>query len=113
MKKLIYAIFATTIILLSCSNEFKVNNITVYPESVTLLVGDSMRINAVIDFSGGKYNEPNLIQLKWSSDNHDIVTVDSTGYIHTHATGTAHVIVECENKSSQCTVTVNDTIFID
>lgn len=112
MRKLIYTLagIISTLVIMSCSNEFKVNNITVYPENITLACGDSMRINAVIDFSGGKYNEPDLIKLHWTSDNHNVVTVDSTGFIRTHSTGTAGVSVNCENVSATCTVTVTDSI---
>ena len=92
--------------MISCSNDLEIKNIIVYPETVAIEEGDSMRINAVINFSGGKYNEPNLIKLKWSSDNQDIVTVDTTGYIHAIAIGSANVIVECENKSAKCSITV-------
>lgn len=91
---------------ISCSNELNINGITVYPENVSIAEGDSMRLQAVIDFSGGKYNEPDLIKLTWSSDNNDIVTVDTTGYIRTHAIGTAIVMATCNDKSAQCIVTV-------
>lgn len=114
MKKLLYLILFIVLMSISCSNELNINGITVYPENVSIIEGDSMRINAVIDFSGGKFNDPDLIKLSWNSDNNDIVTVDSTGFIRTHAIGTAHVIVACENKSAQCTVSViEDTTSVN
>ena len=106
MKKLLYFIFILACISVSCSNELKINNVTVYPESVTLTEGDSVRISAVIDFSGGNYNEPDLIVLDWSSDNEDVATVDSSGYIRTRSAGTANVSVKCYDKMAQCAVTV-------
>ena len=106
MKKLLYLISVLTFILISCNNELSINGITVYPESVTIEEGDSMRINAIINFSGGNYNQPDLIQLAWDSDNGDVVSVDSTGYIRALTVGSANVSVTCEDKSAQCAVTV-------
>lgn len=114
MRKIIYLISILTILSFSCSNELNINSITVYPENVTIIEGDSMRINAVIDFSGGKPNEPDLIKLTWYSDNNDIVSVDTTGYIRSHTIGIAHITVACENKSAHCTVTViEDTTTVE
>ncbi len=106
MRNLLFLISIFTLLSVSCNNDFRINGISVYPDSVSVIEGDSMRINAVIDFSGGKYNEPDLIRLTWSSDNYDIVSVDSTGYIHTHTVGTAIVTVTCEDKSAHSIITV-------
>ena len=114
MKKLLYSIIVLIFISTACSNDLKINSVAVYPDSVTLVEGDSMRINATINFSGGDYNEPNLITLDWSSDNVDVVTVDSTGYIRAHTVGNANIRVGCYDKDAQCAVTVQpDTIESD
>ena len=94
------------LILVSCNDELKINSINVYPDEITLLKGDSIRISATIDFVGGEYNEPGLIKLNWSSDNKEVLSVDSTGFIRTHAIGVANVILTCADKSSHCHVTV-------
>lgn len=106
MKNIIPLILAVVFISVSCSDDLKINGVHAYPEEITLLEGDSTRIMATIDFEGGKYNEPGLIQLQWSSDNEGVATVDTSGMVRTHAIGNANIMVSCADKISQCAVTV-------
>ena len=105
MKNILFCLSALLLLLVSCSDELKINGIKAYPENITLIKGDSIRVHATIDFEGGKYNEPSLIKLGWNSDNEHVATVDSTGFVRTHNIGSSNIIVTCENCMSQCEIT--------
>lgn len=106
MKNILFCLCALLLLLVSCSDELKINGIKAYPENITLTRGDSIRVHATIDFEGGKYNEPGLITLAWTSDNEHVATVDSTGFVRTHNVGSSNIIVTCDNCISQCEITV-------
>ncbi len=109
-KLLFYILILIATAAISCSNEFKVKSISVYPENLELPLGDSVRVTAVINFSGGDYNDPDLIHLKWNSNNSDIATVDTAGLVKAKNIGNTTITVECENVTAQCAVNVTDTI---
>lgn len=110
MNRLLYIIMLACALSISCSNELKVSSISVYPESMELPLGDSARIRAAINFSGGNMNDPDLITLQWSSDDSDIATVDTLGKVKAKEIGTATITVQCESATAQCVVNVTDTI---
>lgn len=111
MKLSLYIICVTLLALAtSCSNELSIKSVNVYPTTLTIVEGDSIRVTATIDFLGGNFNEPNFIRLNWSSENNDIAIVDNTGYVKAISAGSTNIVATCENKSSKCTITVvNDT----
>lgn len=45
-------------------------------------------------------------QIKWSSDNENIVTINKTGYVYGVNNGIANVTAEYKNKKYTCRITV-------
>lgn len=99
--------FAILIVFTACDNSFRVKNISLYPESISMAPLDTVRVSATIDYQGGDFNNPNLIQLKWSSSNPNVATVDNTGSVAAVANGNAEISVECGSAVAVCSVTVS------
>ena len=110
MKKSFFAISIISLLLLlfSCNSYFKVTYLEICPAQLTTTVGDTVQMTFSIVYEGGDFNDPNLIQVAWSSSDDAIVAVSDSGKIVTNATGMADITVTCENMSSTCSVTVTE-----
>lgn len=98
--------------LFSCSKDFKVSYLEIYPQELTTTIDDTIQLSFSIVYEGGKFEDPNLIQVEWNSSNTDIVTVNDSGLIITKALGSADVSVTCQDYISTCKITVIDTTTI-
>ena len=110
MKKSFFAISIISLLLLlfSCNSDFKVTYLEICPAQLTTTVGDTLQMTFSVVYEGGDFNDPNLIQVAWSSSDDAIVAVSDSGKIVTNATGMADITVTCENMSSTCSVTVTE-----
>lgn len=89
-----------------CSNEFKVNNIMVYPQECDLYMGDSIMINAVVDYEGGDFRDPNQIIIEWESEDESIATVTSKGKVKGLSLGNTEIMAKCGDKTAKCILKV-------
>lgn len=115
MKKILLVI-ATTIFLvslISCSKDFKVTYLEIYPTELTTEIDETAQLSFSIVYEGGDFDDPNLIQVDWQSSDASIVEVNDSGKITAKAIGLADITVTCQDMSSTCTVTVTDTIATD
>ena len=83
----------------------KVSSVSLDVTSKTLKVGDTYKLNEVVNPSNAKFKE-----VQWSSSNNNVVTVDSSGNIKGIAKGSAIVTVKTNDqaKTATCVVTVTD-----
>ena len=79
-----------------------VNSIEVSSKTLNLSVGSSIKISAVVEFSG-EGEEP---ALRWSSSNAATVSVNSSGVITAKTYGTAIVTAYCGGKQASCSVII-------
>ena len=79
-----------------------ITSLTIKPSTLTLAVGESTRLSAVVEPSGAKAD------ITWKSSNEEIVTVSANGTVEALAEGTANVTAECGDLKSVCAVTVKD-----
>ena len=80
-------------------------NISVYPTSKTIKVGESFSMSYTLT--------PSDVQttISWSSDNSNIATVSSTGVVKGIKAGTTYIYAKTSNgKSDYCMVTVEEKI---
>ena len=75
MKKSFFAISIISLLLLlfSCNSDFKVTYLEICPAQLTTTVGDTVQMTFSIVYEGGDFNDPNLIQVAWSSSDDAIV----------------------------------------
>lgn len=111
-KFLIFIVFAT-VILLSCDKAFKVESLTVYPSVLSAEVNDTTQLSFSLQYSGGKFEAPDLISPEWKSSNEDVVEVNKFGRIVSKSVGEAKVSVICGGISATCDVTVVDNADSD
>ncbi len=90
----------------SCSNEFKVTYLEICPTELTTTVNDTVQLTFSLVYEGGDFNDPNLIQVEWSSSDVNIVEASDSGVIVTKAVGIADVTVTCQDMSSTSRITV-------
>lgn len=82
-----------------------VSDISVSPNNVTFVVGDTSRLRATLFDSTGAVlvGRP----ITWTSSDNGIVTVLATGQIRGMASGTATITATQETHSANATITVN------
>lgn len=87
--------------------EIPVSSVSVYPETLTLGVGNTAKLSATVSPSNaGNKN------VSWSSSNSSIATVDSNGTVTGVATGSCTITATTQsgNKTDTCIVTVQASI---
>ena len=81
--------------------EWPVNLIYVKPETVTLVVGDTLTL-----ISGVRPQSATNQERTWSSSDKNIATVDNNGLVTAIAEGVVDIVVEAGGFSDTCVVTV-------
>lgn len=111
-KSLFFALFAcATLAFVGCEPKPEPQKdpvvITVTPDSLLLGVGNTEKITAVVTPSGTQ------VQITWTSDNENIVTVTPSGIVMAVGVGSANVIASAEGATADtCVVTVsNDAVY--
>lgn len=94
-------------ISVSCSKEIDVMSVSLSESSMTLKVGETATLLAVVEPSLADYDG-----VKWSSSDPSVATV-TDGMIQVHKAGTARIIASAGGVVSDiCTVTVEDAITV-
>lgn len=107
MKHSVTVIFIIALLMLAgCSKAFEVMRLVVYPSSVETTPLDTIQLTFALDYTGGDFEDPNLISPVWQTSNAEVVEVDSLGRIFTQQPGTADVTISCGGASAMCKVTV-------
>lgn len=114
-KSLFFALFAcATLAFVGCEPKPEPDPqkdpvlITVTPDTLNLGVGDTEKLAAVVAPSGTQ------VQITWTSDNEEVVTVTPSGIVLATGIGTANVIASAEGATSDtCLVNVTNTAILD
>ena len=83
-----------------------VKSLTLSPESMTLYVGNSQQLNAIITPQDAYTQD-----LRWMSSNSNVATVDNNGWVYGNGVGSAvitAVTTDGSNLSATCAVTVTN-----
>lgn len=99
-------LLATLLALAACNKPFEVTHLVLHPSSVETTPLDTIQLVFAMEYTGGDFEDPNLIQPLWHSSNDDVVGVDSLGKIFTRQPGNADVTISCGGASALCKVTV-------
>ncbi len=83
-------------------NHVKVESISGLTDALTFTVGQSYDFHAEVEPANATNKE-----IKWASDNENVVKVDQDGKITCLAAGTVVITASAEDKVAKCTVTVN------
>ena len=108
MKKSIFAIIGAALLLVSCGkeSEVKVSSVKVSPSTLSLFVGDSSPLSAVVSPDNAANKD-----VRWSSSMSSVATVSSSGVVTGVSEGTAVISATADGISGTCTVVVS-TKFI-
>ena len=91
------------LVFVSCSKEIDVMSVSLSESSVTLTVGETATLHAVVEPSLASYDG-----VSWSSSDPSVATV-TDGVIQVHKVGTAHITASAGGVvSGICTVTVDE-----
>ena len=94
-----------TVTAVSSSPDIPIQGIAVEPAEITLSVGETVQLTAVITPSDASDQT-----VTWSSDN-EAASVDSSGLVTTAEEGTAVITAAAGAYSASCTVTVKDPVI--
>lgn len=108
MKNILYIIIISiTLTIATCCNKaFEATYIEIYPTKVSMPVNDTMQMSFSIVYEGGDFEDPNLIQVKWTSSNEAVASVSDSGVVISKVPGLAEITVSCGNVNSSCQVNV-------
>ena len=100
----ILSVFVSLLLVsVSCSKEIDVMSVSLSESSMTLMVGETATLLAVVEPSLANYDG-----VKWSSSDPSVATV-SDGVIQVHKVGTARITASAGGVVSDiCTVTVDE-----
>ena len=110
LKFLLLIAIALGLAVVGCNTDFKVTRLVLYPDTIETTPLDTIQISFSMDYTGGDFKDPNLIQPVWDSSAPDVVKVDTLGKIYTLKPGYADITMSCGGASAQCKVTVVDDI---
>lgn len=82
-----------------------VASVAVAPATATLTIGDTVHLTATPKDSAGHPLAGRTIT--WSSSDTSVATVDASGLVTTHASGTATITATAEGHAGKATLTVN------
>lgn len=77
-----------------------IESITITPNPVEVLIGETVTLNTEILPAGGNYT------VTWKSYNEDIATVDTDGTVTGIASGNVIIMAESDGKTADCMVSV-------
>ena len=92
-------------ILAGCPRSITDNGyvLTVAPAAANVFVDDSLRFSAtLVDHSGAVVSTP----MSWSVDNPAVASVDTTGMVHGHASGSATISVSAKGQTASAMAVV-------
>lgn len=105
LHELILSVFIVALIsFVSCEKEeefIKVTDISININSVIIVEGDTLMINALVVPSNASNKN-----LSWSSSNDNIVTVDNSGLISAKNVGEATITVSTQDGNSSAVVSI-------
>ncbi|MBI3994898.1 MAG: Ig-like domain-containing protein [Nitrospirae bacterium] len=78
--------------------------LAIQPETASGMVGDDLRLKAVVVDAKGK--EQSNLSMNWKSDNPAIATVNPSGAVSLKSAGTVTIIASAEGKTASAVVTV-------
>jgi uncharacterized protein YjdB len=99
------AVIAVLGILAACPRSITDNGyvLTVAPAAANVFIDDSLRLTAtLVDHSGAVVSTP----MSWSVDNPSVASVDTTGTVHGHASGSATISVSAKGQTASASVVV-------
>jgi uncharacterized protein YjdB len=82
----------------------RVASVEVLPAERTLLVGDAVRLDAVLRDATGRFLTGRA--TRWSSDGEGVAAVTQAGHVTAVSPGTAHVTAASEGKRATATIVV-------
>lgn len=102
MKNITYILLLCLLAFFACTNETKVESITLNPTEITLDVGETSQIEMIISpISASIYNP-----TSWKSSNPNIATVDTKGNVSAISAGDCIITGKTETHEAHCKVTV-------
>lgn len=104
MNKGIIYIAAVILLLLmvACKDETKVTGVSVNPEEMTMVIGETRQIELTINpTSAAIYNSKN-----WSSSDQNVAVVDKKGNVTAVYAGTCVITATVDGHKARCVVTV-------
>ena len=102
MKNTTYILLLCLLAFFACTNETKVESITLNPTEITLNVGETSQIEMIISpISASIYNP-----TSWKSSNPNIATVDTKGNVNAISAGDCIITGKTETHEAHCKVTV-------
>lgn len=107
MKRIVFVLMGAAL-LLSCSKEkeIPVQSVSVNPATLSITVGDTAPLTAVITPSDASAKE-----VAWSSSLTSVATVSSTGVVTATGVGSVVISAVVGGKTGTCTVTVGKRII--
>ena len=107
MKRIVFVLLGAAL-LLSCSKEkeIPVQSVSVNPATLSITVGDTAPLTAVITPSDASAKE-----VAWSSSLNSVATVSSTGVVTATGVGSVVISAVVGGKTGTCTVTVGKRII--
>lgn len=107
MKRIVFVLLGAAL-LLSCSKEkeIPVQSVSVNPATLSITVGDTAPLTAVITPSDASAKE-----VAWSSSLTSVATVSSTGVVTATGVGSVVISAVVGGKTGTCTVTVGKRII--
>lgn len=95
------ALAAVSLSLFSCTKDkVEVSGVSVSPDEVSLMVGETCKLSAVVSPDDAVYSE-----IVWTSSDETVASVED-GKVTGLAEGTAEVVVSVDGVSASCSVTV-------
>lgn len=106
MTRIAKYLLIVAVVMVACNKSFSVDSIIVYPGTVSTVPNDTIQLSFAMQYSGGDFDDKNLIQPLWESSDNNVVEVDSRGRIVTKSVGNATVTMSCGGAVGMCNVTV-------
>ncbi len=100
-----YFIFFIAVLMLNSCNTNEINKITIDKSAVNLILGQVDSLFANVEYTGDI-----IPAITWTSSKSDVVKV-TNGEIRALKKGNSVITAQAGNKTSTCTVTVNNEIF--
>lgn len=111
MKKILSAVLAVSMIFVGCKKDpILVGSITLNQSVASIVEGETLKLTATVTPNNAENQE-----IKWSSDNTGVATVDASGTVTAVKSGSAKITAAASDASgvkATCQVTVTDKITL-